>query len=285
MQLAGTEWTTRDGACHRHLLLPETLLGTEVILFIPVGSQQTLGLACWFASFFLESKVSRLCNTAFPLQSSRDFQPVEPGVCKTSMSTVPVLQKKHCACRPSGFRSEKVQWDYVILNLIMRGKGTREADRDLVKRVVLLLSPYDHEHFSPSETAWEILRSNPPKLLGTFRWLIDVFHNRMALSLLSLYESHEGPCPSVSSLRNRSQMKQCVMSTLKWHSFILPKTAVIRKQPTGITDLFSPSQLQLEPGSLQVLLASNALGELPNRFAAANPCSRSQKCPGYFLAA
>lgn len=80
-------------------------------------------------------------------------------------------------------------------------------------------------------------------------------------------------------------MKQCVMSTLKWHSFILPKTAVIRKQPTGITDLFSPSQLQLEPGSLQVLLASNALGELPNRFAAANPCSRSQKCPGYFLAA
>lgn len=132
MQLAGSEWTTWDGACHRPLVLPETLLGAEVILFIPVGSQQSLGLASWFASFFLESKVSRLCNTAFPLQSSRDFQPVEPGVCKNSMSTVPVLQKKHCACRP-------VQWDHIMLNLIMRGKGIREEDRDLVKWVVFCL--------------------------------------------------------------------------------------------------------------------------------------------------
>lgn len=172
------------------------------MIFIPVCSQQTLGIAHLFL-FYLESKVSRLCSTTFPLQSSRHFQPVEPGFCKTSTSTVPVLWQEHCACRPFGLRSEKVQWDYKILNLIMRGKRIRQRERYLVKWVescfCLLLNMNTPPH---TGTVWGMPWSNPKKLLGTFHWLMDVFHNLMEFSLLSLFKSQECPCPSITSLRN-----------------------------------------------------------------------------------
>lgn len=130
MQIAGGEWTTWDGVWY----CQTPFRGQKSwYAFLFVASKHWVLLICFFST--LKAKSLNYATPHFHFKAAHVF---------SLWSLVPArFPQAQSQCSDGnivlagllGQDLKKVQWDYIMLNLIMREKGIREGDRDLVKWV------------------------------------------------------------------------------------------------------------------------------------------------------